>query len=442
MNDKDFLQGYEIKNWEYSPRIYKVIAVAVVFNLLSLFGLSQTNLLSASACESPFVNRVCQVLDTVYVGTKLFSGEKDYVVKDYNQTQIDDADVVWVDSTNVQPQLNYPTGYFEVANRDEIAARNALLNPENTFDNPTTLPPFTPAPNPTPAPKVNTPYRRKSNSGGGLLGRKQKVPNKIKDPVKGEIDDDLVQFEDDTKDNKDNNATADKDGKKPPKKNPIADKVDNKSNSVADIEINKKPLQDFADTIVVKWAKKEVDLNNQFVVRMRGSLTADGKLDRNKSRFDTSVEQGDKEMIKVAKAAIEAVGDSGWLGYLRNLGAKEITITLMQNEQNLVVRVESETKSESEAKTLASGANTLISTTKQFVKLGEDETKLINAAKTPTYQGKVFILDFQMTKPEAQEMMNRKLTEAWAKKQKEQNGNQTQPNGTTKKSDANDKSVK
>lgn len=447
MNEKEFLQGYEIKNWEFSPRIYKILVGAAVVHIVSLLLLAQTNFMSASACQSPFVSRVCNVLDTVYVGSKLFSGEKDYVVREYNRTQIDDADVVWVDTTQVEPQLTYPTGYFEIANRDELAAQRLAEEMASNGLSNQTLPPATipPANPPVYRPPVNRtpviPSRRDS-----IARRPQKLPKPKDNVTKGEIDEDLFKI-DDSDDGKVAD-TGDKNGKgegdKP--KNP-ADKDDktpkgktpNDANGLTTVEINKKPLQDFADEVVDKWAKKEIDLNQQFVVRLVGRIRDDGRLDRENSRFDTEADQGDEKMINLAKRAIEAVGDSGWLTYLRNLGAREIVITVMQNDENIVARVESKMKSESEARTMASGMSTLISTTRQFVKLGEDETKLLNAAKKPTHRGNTFILDMQMAKPEAQEMMNRKLNEAWAKKQKEQNnGGQpaAQPNGTARQKDA------
>jgi hypothetical protein len=438
MNEKDFLQGYEIKNWEFSPRIYKIMAAAAVFNVLGLLVLAQTNIMSTSACESPFVNRVCSVLDAVYVGSKLMAGEKDYVVKDYNETEIQDADVVWVDSTNAEPQMSYPTGYFEIANRDELAAeRLAQEMAENGYNTtpytPGTIPPSTP-PAYTPPSVTRRPLPK--GRGSSLVNKKPVYPKKKDNITKGKVDDDLYETdaEEDVAD-KDNKA-EDKD--KNEDKNPIRDKTVTDSNPVTEVEINKKPLQDFADNVVDKWAKKEIDLNKQFVVRMVGRIKPDGRLDAKNSKFDTDAEKGDQKMIDLAKGAIEAVGDSGWLTYLKNLGATEIVITVMQNEDNIVARIESPMKTESEARTMASGMNMLLSTTKQLVKLGEDETKLLNAAKQSTSNGKVFILDLQMTKPEAQEIINRKLNEAWAKKQKEQNGNQTQtqPNSTVKQTNS------
>lgn len=437
MEEKDFLQGYELRNWEFSPRIYKIIVAATVLNILGLFVFAQTNMISRSACKSPFVNRVCTVLDTVYVGSKLLSGEKDYVVKDYNKTEIQDADVFWVDTTNVQPQLQYPTGYFQIANRDEIEAQKLAEELAQNGINTTTTTPYTPNPtNPTsPTPKKTPTYippptsgSRSSSSGNDSLARRKPTFPKTRKGgvVKGKVNDSIVDFEDD-----DDTDVAEN------KKNPPIE-----SDPVTEVEINKKPLQDFADDVVVKWEKKEIDLNQQFKVKFVGRIKDDGRIDAKKSRFDETADQGDEQMIFLAKDAIQAVGDSGWLTYLRNLGAKEITITLVQNETDIIARVESKMKDEAEAKTMASGMNTLISTTRKYVKLGEDETKLLKAAQTPTYSKNIFILDLKMPKPEAQEMINRKLSEAQAKKNKEEGNTSTRQNGKTKQNDTAEKSVK
>lgn len=445
MEDNTILQGYEIKPWDFSARIYKIISAAVILNIAGLFVFAQTNMMSASACESPFVKNVCSVLDTVYVGSKLLQGEKDYVVKDYNKTEISDADVVWVDTTNVEPQISYPVGYFEIANRDEIAAEKLLLEQQNQgFNNPTTtIPPFNPSPiktTPNP-PKVRSSFpkapkyrarRPRKRSRGGLLARKQKLPKKRTKILDGDIDDELFSTKGDKNPKKGENVA-----KKEPSKDArdLKDQSATKSEPVGDDfkdRINKKPLQDFANTVVAKWASKEIDLKQQFVVKFKGKLTKAGKIDPKKFGFDQNSEQGDENMRNIAKAAILAVGDSGWLGYLRDLGAKEVTITLMQNENDIVARVESATKSESEAKTMASGLNSLISITKSTVKLGEDETKLLAAAQKPSYRENVFVIDFKMPKPEAQEMINRKLTEEWAKQndKKLTKDGPKQPNGT------------
>src|SRR5690606_23860072 len=84
-SDDVLFDNYEIKTWEMSPRIYKILAVSAAVNLLALVVFAQTNVLTMKGCESPFVGRVCQVLDTVYVGAVLFGTERDYIDAEYER---------------------------------------------------------------------------------------------------------------------------------------------------------------------------------------------------------------------------------------------------------------------------------------------------------------------------------------------------------------------
>ena len=74
--DGDLFNNYEIRNWNYSPRLYKIIAASAAVNLLLVFIVGQTSLLTMKGCDSPFVGKVCQVLDTVYVSSMLFGTDR------------------------------------------------------------------------------------------------------------------------------------------------------------------------------------------------------------------------------------------------------------------------------------------------------------------------------------------------------------------------------
>ena len=80
--DKELFQDYEIRNWNYSPRLYKILAGAAVFNLLAVFVMGQTDVLTTRGCDSPMVSRVCQVIDTIYVGSMLVGSDSEFVSKD------------------------------------------------------------------------------------------------------------------------------------------------------------------------------------------------------------------------------------------------------------------------------------------------------------------------------------------------------------------------
>lgn len=450
MNDKDLFQGYEVKNWDFSKRIYKIIATATIFNLLVLFGLGQTNLISTSACESPFVSNVCDVLDTVYVGSKLFGVDSDYVNEAYTQTEISDADIVWVDTTNVQPQLAYPTGYFEIANRDEIAAEKALLNQQDAFLNNSTTggTPFTPNQIPSSKPSAKSPSSGFSTSRSRRFGsgsrNKRKSSRRASSRKKsnskiigGKIKDDLFDFGDE---NPKKGTVAGKDPKKTPKKDPkndsnsIADKTAKKSDPVDDSKpINKKPLEDFTNAIVTEYENKSIDLTKKFDVELISKLTDDGRFDTKNLQFNAK--EGDEDIVKIAKDALLAIGDSGFLKYLRVNDIKEIRLSLIQDDKKIYARVISNQKTAKKAIETARGLSGVISVAKLSDR-SEDEMTLLNSAKL-TNDGRNFVMTIDIPKDQAQKMMESQLKTALQKRnaKKEKQRPPKKPNGEARKTD-------
>ncbi len=414
----EFLYNYELKNWNFSARIYKIIAASAIFNLLTIFVVGQTSLLTMKGCDSPFVGRVCQVLDTVYVGSMLFGTDREYVDAMYDKTDLEDAEITYIDVSNVSPPLSYPEGYFQIANPVQYAmlqqqAANPAPFDTSSFQGLATTPSTSndlvnkPAQTPTPNNDVvqgNLPGSISDGESNPTIprpprrgrGNRKNLPNESPDKLPGG----------------DKVATD-------PAPTPLS------SEAVKALEINKKPLVDFADTVVVKWAANEIDLNQDFTVVLNGVLTKDGKLDREKSVFDTKKQKGDQKMIDIAKSAIEAVGDSGFLTYLQSLGVEKITMTLVQGEDEITAAIVSSQKSPERAKTISSGMNNYISIGKMLVKDPSDERTLLEGASV-TAEGANFVLNFKMPKAVAHEIITRKLKEAQAKKMQ-----QPQPNGTS-----------
>ena len=443
---KELFAEYEIKNWNFSPRIYKILGASAVFNILAILVFAQTNMLTRKGCESPLVSRVCQVLDTVYVGSLLFDTDSEYVSRDYQKTELEDAEITYIDVSNETPPLTYPEGYFALANPEEFAA---MQNADGDFS---TMQPFDPStsfsqtpnvsngndlmatPQVTPTPNNNaiqgiipdSPFSYGSSSPAPARNRRAKVytPKPLKN--KNDSPKELPKL--------DGDETAENDEKdKKDEKEANANQAPVESDAVKEVEINKKPLQDLADMVLAKWSSKEVDLNQPFIVVMNGALTNDGKLDTKLSKWDPKQEKGDPKMIAIAKEAVESVGDSGWLGYLRNVGVEKIKITLFQDKDRIVATIESEQKSPEAARTIASGLNGLLLGAKLASK-GDDEKTLLGSAKTPTANGKIFTMNFEIPKPVGQEMINRKLQEAQTKK--------NQPNSTAQTENTNLKSAK
>lgn len=421
--ESDLFKDYEITNWERGSRIYKIIGVSAIANVLALLVVAQTSLLTMKGCDSPLVGRVCSVLDTVYVSSMLFGTDREYIDAAYDETKIGDSEITFVDVTGVTPPLSYPEGYFQLANPEQFQASLDGIdgqNPSgmqmydsngmpmsspstgNLFDTPPVLPPSNPN-----SIVGELPSFSDDSASTYKPPRPRKTPRPKNPANQPDIDDDAV-------------AQV----KPTPTPTPEVQPTPMSTDAVKALEINKKPLVDFADEVAVKWEKKEVDLDQPFTVVLNGVLAADGSLDLKASKFDVAKEQGDQKMIDIGKAALEALGKSNYLSYLKQLNVDKFVATLIQDDKQITVIVTSAQKSPEMAKTVASGINSYIAIGKTVTEDPSDERTLLNGAKV-TAEGKNFVLNFAIPKPIAQEMINRKLREAQAKKAQE-----TKPSGS------------
>ncbi len=415
----DLFHNYEIRNWELSKRIYQILGVSALVNVFALFIFAQTSLLTMKGCDSPLVGRVCQVLDTVYVGTMLFGTEREYVDAAYDKTDLGDSEITFVDVSGETPPLSYPEGYFQLANPEQY---QASLDQANNLTMTSGIPGI---PDGFP---ITTPL-----TGNSIIDTPQKLPTPNPNVVEGNLPtfgDQGVAANPTTRKRGrggrvirvpdiDDTATADE------KPTPSPDPTPLSSEAVTAIEINKKPLADVADDVAAKWDAKEIDLNQNFTIVVDGVLTKDGKLDRDKSKFDVKKQTGDPKMIDVGKAAMEALGDSGYLNYLKLLGVDKLSAKLVQDDNQITVVITSGQKTPERASTIASGISGYILIGKTVVKNPSDERTLLDGAKV-TSDGKNFVLNFAIPKPIAQEMITRKLKEAQAKKLQK-----PQPNGNS-----------
>lgn len=443
MQEKEFLQNYEIKNWNLSSRIYKILGISALANILAFAIIGQTNLLTKKGCDSPFVNQICQVLDTVYVGSRLFGTDTEFAIKDYEKTELADSDITYIDVSGETPPLTYPEGYFALANPEQVA-----MMENNDF-------PMMP-----PSSYNGFPTNPTIQNGTNLMNTPQVVPTPNNNAVTGTVPDSPFSFGNPTiktppikrikipkppkvKNDSpkplpklDSDATADN---KDPKQPNIS------SDPVTDFKPNKKPLQDLADDILAKRADKQskqsnLDLTKSFKVKMSGVLTEEGKLDPKKSGYVKlkDEEQGDQEMVDIAKAAIEAINNSGLFYYLKTLGVDKVDFTLIQDDKQIYAIISSSQKDENKAKSISSGFNILLAGAKLTVK--EEELKtLLNSAKFEP-QGKNFVLNFNIDKPTAQKIIEKKLQEAEAKKKEEEKNKQ--PNSTAQNANVSEKTSK
>ena len=432
MQEQELFQSYEVKNWDFSPRIYKILAVSAVFNILALFIVGQTNLLTTKGCDSPLVGGVCQVLDTLYLGGTTLATDRRTIDNPDIDKLPEDSEIIWVDRTGDE-EFKYPEGYFALSNPGQIPQE--IPNADGSF--PSYIPGI---PNPT-------------SAGGGtsdLMNQPQVLPPPNEKAVTGRLPTSPFTLPND-------NPTVTKPGKyrqpKPQKTqkintespNVLPDLTENKDpknpdknpteGKVEEVVINKAPLKTFAADVKTKVNNKEVDLSQNFKVVADGVINKEGRLVINtdkKTKKPIFLAEGNEQMVQVATTAIAAVGNSGWLGYLRNQGVEKINFTVVQDNDNLQVIITSEFAKPETANTVTSGLNLLIQAA--FVadkinikKLGEDEKVLLSNAKVLVNpeNTKQFVLNFLLPKQTAQEMITRKLSEP------EENPTEPKKNGDT-----------
>ena len=410
----DFLYHYEIKNWNFTPRLYKIIAMSAVVNLLAIIVVAQTSLLTMKGCDSPFVNRVCQVLDTVYVGSILFGTDREYVDQAYEKTDLADADITYVDVTGVTPPLDYPPGYFAIANPEQYAAMQtgdplAGFNPTvgtnpTPQDNLLNTAPVPPPSNPnavigdipsSPLGNIPDAVTRKNNRGGRI-----KTPK-----LNGDSPSTLPG---------DSNTVANNTGNNGTNSNTSADaSTDEAKADQFGFSINKRPMKDLAVDALAKIDANTVKIDQPFKVVIAGTLglAKDGKtviLKDAKVIKSKNDPPNDPDLEKLAQSAIIAVGNSGYLGYLDRLRSKKVVISVEQNDAIFVASLRADQPSENDARQAASGLNSILTIAAQVAK--GDELAFLKSATT-TSEKNTFILNIQFPKKDVQDMIMRKLAE-------------------------------
>jgi hypothetical protein len=120
--------------------------------------------------------------------------------------------------------------------------------------------------------------------------------------------------------------------------------------------------------------------------------------------------------------------------YLKSLGVEKVSFTLEQTDTEIVAEVRSSQPTEERAKTISSGFNGLMLLANTTVK--EEELKTLLKAAKFSPEKKDFVLKFNLDKPTAHGMINRKLDEA------QQKANNQQPSSTAETPNANQKTGK
>lgn len=420
MQDQELFTNYELKSWDYSPRIYKIVAFSAIFNILAILVVGQSNLLTRKGCDSPLVGKVCTVIDAVYVGGTVLTTTSKSVDEAYNPTELtSDDEVTFI---NVADRLTYPEGYFALANPEQALGQDptADLNGFGTIENGTT----STIPGIPNNPTITNPTNPTTKN---PLSKPQVLPRQPKGRIVSDLPDDPLGDMTD-------NPTVDP--KVKPTRPRITGTPDPKTNAKKDADalknldpnnpervINKRPLKDVAMK-VKESIGNGMSLTAPFNVQARGKLTEDGKIDEKSFKF-TKFEGSDKQLLEIVKASVAAVSDSGYLGYLVELSGKNLDIQITQDATGVNATVQSEMESNTRASSVWLLFSTAINDFKKkkekaIAEMQSDPAKAqevldeiddLELLKTATVKadGKKIVIQFLVPQETAAKLIERKL---------------------------------
>ena len=442
-DESDLFHDYEVKGWISSPGLVKILGISAVANIVALLVFAQTSLLTMKGCDSPLVGSVCQVLDTVYVGSLLFGTDREYVDAAYDKIDLGDSDITYVDVSKVTPPLDYPAGYFQIANPEETAMLGEFTSPSELFSHgipgiPNGMPlsepstgsslfdtqPNIPKSNPNVIDEGSLP-KGNLNGGGVYWPTPARLKKGKRQPLASANPEDTSGFPTGL----DPNTVAEKHSPSP-STSPTPQPTVEPTGPVADVELNKRPFIDLATTLNGLLDKKMVNLETPFKITATGKLDKNGKLDR-KSFVYREALSPDPRMIEVIKEAIEAMNESNYLQYLTMLSGKDLSFQIYQDDQRVVAVIQSEFETDKRANTISSLLNAYINGKKQAKEAPDasqndkDDLVLLQNARVEP-QGKKLAISFMIPKGELQTMIQRKLAEQKAQPKPENTTGVTQ----------------
>lgn len=425
--EKELFEDYEIKGFQPSPRVYQILGISAVAHIFTIFIFAQFNLLQAKACDSPYIGKVCQVLDAAYLGTTLLGEDNDFTSEDYKKTEITDADITYIDVSRDEPPLEYPPGYFALANPESQMTNDPMMpspdfsggfTPQNS--SPSQLDLNQPQILPTPNNSVGNQTLPDSPFDFGSDSATVKPPSSVRAPRPPRSNYSRVKPPRQPKNNspsslpdlggeetaKNANANANSNSQATAKNETNKNSNANSSTETPEErgKFNQKPLKDFGTIYGERILNKEIDINAPFTIEVIAKLDENGNLVNAKM---VTAKGSDPKMSEVAVEAIKAFSDSKLLRPLYDAGGRDVKITFAQDKDNLQAIIQTQAKDEMIAKRIYSGVNLAMSLAKTLRK-GSDEANLMEKAQLAT-QGKIFIINFLISNEEKTQMIQKSL---------------------------------
>jgi hypothetical protein len=354
MRPGGLFEGYEITNAKEMPLFIRVFAASALAHLVIFAAALQLPAVVQTTCDSTeFTQQLC---DTMYVASLLSNSDRSFADKDYDPTQIPDAEngvqeVVFINDSD----FTYPEGYWTL--RDELEGRTSVddLAMVSNSSDPTLNPTMH---NLNAAPGFNT-APSASSPGSSMFGRKQVLPKHNPKAFVETPEDDSASTASPqggqltgggrkvTESGNSNGGGATTNAGQP--KNPTTTTATAQSSEPAEDIYNKKPLYDLLDKMV---DFREVQQNNfyqPFQYSIAGTIDKDGKLVTEGVPTFNGV---DPKMQEIVKASVAAFSDSGMFKLLTDIQSKKVKITFVQDGNQFNVKLETEQESERKAKGL------------------------------------------------------------------------------------------
>ena len=432
VKEGDFLYNYEIRSWQLGPRIYQILGASLAANLVMLAVFGQASFLTAKGCDSPLVGRVCQVLDTVYVGALLFGTEREYADVAYDPTRLSpDDEITFVDVSNMDAKLEYPGSFVDFTTNQTVPMFGQTAD-VLTYDQGFIAPGIPAYSAPSTSDLTNTPQVLPTPNADAIQGTLPSFdnPTTTPGPVNRKRRGGRITSPDNTAvANIDANANTNGNPTLPNANTNTAVQTDEAKADKNGIFINKRPLTDQAKLTLAELQANKVRLDVPFRVVLEGTLGLgkDGKtiVLKNPKQIKDPAIKNDPTVEKLVTDWILRVGDSGWLGYLDKLDqkgklkTKKIQIAVEQNNMEFVATIRSEMPSENEARTASSGLGLLIGG--GILATSGDEQIFLKSATTGV-EGTSLVFNFKMPTADVQQIIQRKLADL--------EKSTTQPNST------------
>ena len=397
MDQKELFANYELSNSSWKKFIFKLLGGSLIFHVIILL----------------FLIYVPAVRDTFYIALLFSDAPTSWVNKDYSKTGIEEGETASILSLPPTDQLQYPAGYFNLANGDapapDLIASTTVPEPVAPvngsvpgfegliFNQPTASP--TPFPTPTNYNPIAPVTRKQSN---GVLPRLPKTKKGAKLPdfpgVNGSNDGLAAGIPNSP--NASPTPKPDETAKVSPTPTPDPTKPDT---------LNQKPLQDLAAKAIKQINDKEIDLNKTVNVTVKGVLDSKGKLIAKQTKYTNN--GGDEKLASMTAELIGAMNDSNMLTYVQSLcGDKkqcDVNFNVSKDEKDVKFQVVSVAGDEVKARSIASGLNMGFSIFRS-AKTGTEEGELLNGITVTADKGQV-IINWQMDAPTAMKKIQTKL---------------------------------